>query len=122
MYSIARASKYILNNYNLSYKSQLQPLHILPLMHSYELNDILLLVKSLKSPLDHFNVKQFIQFASNSTRTGSSSKLVHLKPATSAHQIFYFTRIVRLWNFLPIIDLSLSIHLTNTKISLEKIH
>ena len=31
--------------------------------------------------------------------------------ATSAHQNFCFTRIVRLWNYLPAIGISLSIHL-----------
>ena len=112
-----RATKCILNNYELSYKSHLQQLHLLPLMYIYELNDILFLLKSLKSPSDNFDIRQFVQFTSNSTRSGSSYKLVHLKPATSVHQNFYFTRIVRLWNYLPSIDLSLSIHLTKNHLT-----
>lgn len=105
-----------MNNCNLSYKSRLQQLHLLPLMYNYELNDILFLVKSLKSTSEHFDVRQYIQFTSNSTRSGSSSKLVHHKPATSTHQNFYFTRIVRLRNYLPTIDLSLTIRLIKNQL------
>ena len=65
-----RATKYILNDYNSSYKSRLQQLHMLPLMYIYELNDIKFLVKSLKSPTDNFDIKNYITFASNSTRSG----------------------------------------------------
>ena len=69
-----RATKYILNDYNSPYKSRLQQLHILPLMYVYELNDIMFLVKSLKSPTDNFNIKNHITFANNSTRSGIYKK------------------------------------------------
>ena len=36
-----RATKYILNNYDLSYKQRLDQLHLLPLMYTYELNDLM---------------------------------------------------------------------------------
>ena len=37
-------------------------------MYIYELNDIMFLVKSLKSPTDNFDIKNYITFASNSTQ------------------------------------------------------
>ena len=51
-----RASKYILNNYDLSYKQHLEQLHLLPLMYTYELNDLMFFIKSLKSPSAHFDI------------------------------------------------------------------
>jgi len=105
-----RATKYILNDYESSYKSRLEQLHLLPLMYTYELNDLMFLIKCLKQPSDHFNIYHHIQFATSSTRFGNSNKLVHPKSSSSTHQHFYFNRIVRLWNHLPIIDTSLSIH------------
>ena len=46
-------NKFILNDYNLPYsnvrKSRLKQLHILPLMYVNELNDLMFLIKSLKS-------------------------------------------------------------------------
>ena len=48
-----RATKYILNDYNSSYKSRLQQLNLLPLMYNFELQDLLFLIKSLKSPTDY---------------------------------------------------------------------
>ena len=60
-----RATKFILNNYSLPYKSWL---HLLPLMYIYELNDLMFFVKSLQSPHSNFDVRQFVQFARNNTR------------------------------------------------------
>ena len=57
-----RATKYILNNYELSYKSRLEQLHLLPLMYIYELNDLLFFIKSLKYPTSHFDISKYIQF------------------------------------------------------------
>ena len=45
-----RATKYILNDFVSDYKSRLINLHLFPLMYSYELADVLLLVKNLKDP------------------------------------------------------------------------
>jgi len=80
-------------------------------MYLYELNDLMFLVKSLKIPTDSFNIYHHVHFASNATRSGTSSKLVHTKPSSLAHQHFFFNRIVRLWNHLPTIDLSLPTNL-----------
>ena len=102
-----RATKFILNNYSLPYKLRLEQLHLLPLMYIFELNDLMFFVKSLQSPDPYFDVRQFVQFASNNTRSAAAHKLVQCLSHTSLHHHFYFTRIVRLWNYLPVINISL---------------
>ena len=104
-----RATKYILNDYTSSYESRLQ-LNILPLMFVFELQDLMFLIKSLKSPTDNFNINNYITFASGTTRSRTHHKLVHLRTSTTIQRHFYFNRIVRLYNHLPVIDLSLSIN------------
>ena len=101
-----RATKYILNNNKLSYKSRLEQLHLLPLMYTYELNDLLFFIKSLKSPSPHFDINQYIQFSNHSTRATSAHKLTHSSSFT-LHQHSFFSKIIRLWNSVPVIDLSL---------------
>jgi len=44
-----RAAKYLLNGYTSSYKTHLLNLKILPLMHMFELQDLLFAIKSIKS-------------------------------------------------------------------------
>ena len=102
-----RATKFILNNYSLPYKLRLEQLHLLPLMYIYELNDLMFFVKFLQSPHPYFDVQKFVQFASNNTRSAAAHKLVQCQSHTSLHRHFYFTRIVRLQNYLPVINVSL---------------
>ena len=80
-----RATKYILNNNKLSYKSRLEQLHLLLLMYTYELNDLLFFIKSLKSPSPHFNINQF---SNHSTRATSAHKLTHSFSFTSHQHSF----------------------------------
>ena len=68
-----RATKFILNDYKISYKARLKNLHLLPLMYVFKLNDLMFFVKSLKAPTDHFNIYQHVHFTKNSTRSGASS-------------------------------------------------
>ena len=104
-----RATKYILNNYDLSYKQRLEQLHLLPLMYTYELNDLMLCIKSLKSPSGHFDISQHIQFASHSTRAASTHRLSYLSTTSSSYHKSSFNKIIRLWNSMPVIDLTLSL-------------
>ena len=76
-------------------------------MYTYELNDLIFFIKSLKAPTDHFDIRNHIQFAKYPTRSGTCSKLVHAKALQSS--LHYFYKIVRLWNHLPEIDMSSSI-------------
>ena len=43
-----RATKFILNDYDSNYKTQLLTLKLLPLMYLFEIQDIIFTVKSLK--------------------------------------------------------------------------
>ena len=44
------ATKFILNDYQSSYRSRLLTLYLLPLMYLFELYDIIFVIKSLKNP------------------------------------------------------------------------
>ena len=98
-----------LNDIVSDYKSRLINLHLFPLMYSYELADVLLLVKNLKDPDPSFPVRNYIAFSSSNTRSGKSMKLVHQSSSSIITQHSYFKRTARLWNSLPPIDLSLYI-------------
>ena len=74
-----RATKYILNNYMLPYKVRLERLHLLPLMYTYELNDLIFFVKSLKAPHGSPRYQEAYPVARNPTRSGASSKLVYTR-------------------------------------------
>ena len=112
-----RATKYILNNYDLSYKQRLQQLHMLPLMYTYELNDLMFFIKTLKSPSTHFDISKYIQFSNHNTRAASTHKLSHHRAISSCHHKSYFNRIIRLWNSMPVIDLSLSSNTIKTQLT-----
>ena len=58
---------------------------------------------------DSFNINRYINFASSNTRSGTNQKLIHSRSSSTVQQHFYFNRIARLYNYLPVIDLSLSI-------------
>ena len=91
--------KFILNDYSLDYKSRLLHTQILPMMQFFEINDILFLIRSLKSPI-HFQHLQFVIFNTFTTLSGSNYKLIHKHCPSSLYRHFYFNRIIRLWNIL----------------------
>ena len=51
-----RATKFILDDYSMDYKSRLTNLKLLPLMYTYELTDILFAIKSFKTSTNSFNI------------------------------------------------------------------
>ena len=100
-----RATKYILHDYHSAYKERLISLYL------YGSNTWILHLNCLQNPSDHyFNIHDYVQFISSNTRSSSSSKLKCTLSRSSNNHInfFYFNRVVKLWNTLPIIDLSLS--------------
>ena len=105
-----RATKYILNDYSSTYRTRLLHLNLLPLMYVFEISDIMFLIKSLKFPSNCFNINHFISFSSSGTRS-CGVKLIHNISSTNKQRNFYFVRICRLWNALPIIDLTLPMHI-----------
>ena len=58
-----RATKFILNDYSIDYKSRLTNLGLLPLMYIFELFDILLLIKALKFLDPSFPVLEYVAFS-----------------------------------------------------------
>ena len=104
-----RASKYILGDYTSDYKTRLIKLNLLPLMYIYELLDILFFIKSYKSPINSFNIFQYVTF-NNSFRDKklASNNLVNSNS--------YFCRISRLWNALPVIDITSSLTAIKSKL------
>ena len=99
------ATKFILNDYQSSYKNRLSRLNLLPLSMMFEINDIMMLLRSLKSGLDMSN---HISFYHSSSRLTSFGKLVPHNNV-GGYNWFYYNRVVHLYNALPYIDLSLSI-------------
>ena len=103
-----RASKYILGDRESDYRSRLITLNLLPLKYWLELQDLIFCVKSLQSPSDNFNIRNYLQFSTSSTRS-SGCKLLYKASCSSTTRHFYLNRIVLLWNASPPIDISLSL-------------
>ena len=74
-----RASKYILGDYTSDYKTRLRliKLNLQPLMYIYELLDILFFIKSYNSPINSFNIFQYVTFNNSFTRS-RDKKLIHI--------------------------------------------
>ena len=104
-----KSTKYMLNDYQSDYKTRLTSLHLLPLMYTYELYDILFLVQNLQNLDLSFPVMKYVSFSTSSTRSGAHSKLTYWSSHTNLYQHSFFCRMVRLWNTVPPIDLSLSL-------------
>ena len=102
-----RATKFILVDASSNYKSRLLTLGLLPLMMVYELNDIMFFINNLKSRTRSFDILQFVSFSSSKTRSGSV-KLVYKRSLINAEKNFYFSRLVKLWIALPVLDLTVS--------------
>ena len=107
-----RCTKFITNDYTSDYKSLLQRINLLPLMYWYDLLYLLFFVKCLKISPGNFNISDYVQFISSSTRNSSKQKLQFKYTRTSTTHHFYFNRIVRLWNAIPS---------TNTELSFDSI-
>ena len=100
-----RATKFILSDYSCDYKTRLIQLGILPLMYILEIADIVFFIKSINNPSEKFNILDFVDFSAGSTRS-ANTKLYHKTTRTNNTMNSYFYRLPRLWNHLPIIDLS----------------
>ena len=72
-----RTTKFILNNFELDYKSRLVHLNLLPLMLWYELAGIMFLVKCIKNPDSRLKISKYITFSTTNARSASFLKLSH---------------------------------------------
>ena len=83
-------------------------LNLIPLMMEYEIAHIMLLVKFIKFPSDHFPICNFVKFYSHPTRAGHTFKLKHSLCRSKFEQSYYFNRIpCCLWNYLFFLDITL---------------
>ena len=107
-----RATKFILQNYELSYLERLRKLNLLPISYWLEIKDLIFFFKC-KQGLYDLDISSFVTFSSNrSSRTRSSKdNLLQVNPCkTSLFRNSFFNRIVFLWNNLsPIIRNSSSV-------------
>ena len=110
-----KATKFILSDYSLDYRTRLIKISILPLMYVYEIADILFFIKSLKQPSDKFNILDHVSFTTVTTRS-AGIKLYPKTASTNYIMNTYFYRLPRLWNSLPIIDLSQSVNAIKSKL------
>ena len=111
-----RASCFILNDYNSNYKSRLLKLNLLPLMYLLDYYDIMFFVTSLKHPSTHFNIQQYMKFSNSKTRSSTANKLCYTFSSNNNLWHFYFTRLPRTWNSLPIINLNQLIAIIKSQI------
>ena len=98
-----RASKFVLHNYTIDYKSRLISLKLLPLMYWLEIQDVLFLLKHIKLPADNFNIFDHVSFVTSCTRASTRKDLKQNFSRCSTTSHFYFNRVVKLWNKLPIV-------------------
>ena len=89
-----------------------------PLVLLYEYYDIIFF-KCLKSPSYAFDITKFESFSSTYTRSSANFKLYHSKSSTNNCRHFYFNRLPRLWNFLPVFSLDLP--LSSFKLQLKNV-
>ncbi len=81
----------------------------------FELQDIMFFISNVKNKYKSFNILEFVSFNKMCTRS-SSTKLVHSRSSLNSRRKFYFPRLVRLWNALPVVDLILSINTLRSKV------
>ena len=101
-----RSTKFILNDYEMDYKKRLTKLNLLPLMYMLDLRDIMFCVKSLKEPTADFNIREYISFSDQQTRSGLHKKMNITRSKKNICRNFYFNRIARIWNKLPPQDIN----------------
>ena len=122
-----RATKYILNNNQMDYKSRLLSLHVYyhALMHWFEFQDVMFLVKCLQQPTSNPEIANLVSFSHSIARAGQTgNKLkVNLNKTTSSRH-FYSSRIVHLWNAFSAdtIDLSKSFVTIKRRVREHLIH
>ena len=91
--------------YHWLYKSRLIQMQLLPLTYILELSDVIF-IKILLNCHDGFNINNNIKFVTSNTRSALSNKLQQTRSISIINKNFYFNRLPRIWNVLPIIDLN----------------
>ena len=76
------------------------------LMMQFEINDINVFCQEplVSEPSQSFNVMDFVEFCSGTTRLSTFLKLKQRMPKLNSVRHFYFNCLPRLWNYLPSMD------------------
>ena len=90
-------------------------LGMLPLMQIYEIADIMFFINSINNITLRFNILNYVQFSTGTTRS-AGCKLYHKTASINSVMNSYFYRLPKLWNCLPIIDLSQPPHIIKSKL------
>ena len=70
-----RASKFIANDYSISYRNRHITLQMLPLMYWLELHDLIFMVKCLQSPCQYSQILSYVSFVISGTRQSTKHHL-----------------------------------------------
>ena len=99
-------TKYIFSDFSSDYRSRLISLNMLPLMMQFEF--LIFFIKCLKYTSDYFNILDYVSFCSGTSRCATRQKLMFpsARIPLTLQRHFYFSRLPRLWNYLPQIDLN----------------
>uniref|UniRef100_A0A1X7V1D5 Reverse transcriptase domain-containing protein n=1 Tax=Amphimedon queenslandica TaxID=400682 RepID=A0A1X7V1D5_AMPQE len=103
-----RATKFIINDFTSDYKTRLRSLNLLPLMMTFEFQDLIFFINTIQTPDPSLNILDYVSNSTNTTRSGAGLKLRHSVSFTNLDHHFYYNRLPRLWNSLPVIQDSLS--------------
>jgi len=76
-------------------------------MYVLEVSDLMFFINCIKNPTLCFNIHSYVSFSDSRTRF-TDLKLKHNTTFTNKQLHFYFNRICRLWNTIPIINMDLS--------------
>ena len=85
-------------------------MNLLPIMYTFELADIVFVIKSLKVPSNNFYISKYLSFTAGSTRSPAQRKLKHVTVPNNKAKHSYYNRLLHLWNALLLVDLSLSVY------------
>ena len=103
-------------HYSSNYRTRLLNLNMLPLMHTYDLCDILFFIKSVRHPTNHFNINNYVSFCHHPTRSSTNNKLQHNFTSSTKLSNFYLNRLPRTYNSLPVLNLDQSFHAIKAKL------
>ena len=86
------SNKVHVNDNTSNYELRLISLHLLPLMYSYELQDLLFFIKNLQQPSVNFKLLDYVSFSHTMTRASANFKLALMctRSTTNVKHHFYF--------------------------------
>ena len=73
-------------------------------MYILDVNDVMFFLKNLHHPHNGFDINNFIKFVTGHTRLASGNKLLQTRSPENSTSNFYFNRLPRIWNALPVIN------------------